>query len=53
MTEETELDLQALEELTVEALPEGDAFGTWGTVSSVGTGSCPISTAGSAMTASN
>lgn len=53
METEIDFDLRALEDVTLEYLPEGDAFGTWGTASSVGTGSCPISSASSAMTASN
>ncbi|MFI6499656.1 thiocillin family RiPP [Nonomuraea typhae] len=49
------LDLVSIElpedGLFLEQAPEGAALGTYSTMSTVGTASCPVSTAGSAMTA--
>jgi len=48
------LDLLAVgdDELTVEALPEGDALGCWACASSASTASCPGSSAASVGSAS-
>lgn len=50
-----EFDLHAIDfpdnEMAVEQLPEGNALGTFSTASSATTASCPISSAGSIMTA--
>lgn len=49
-----QIDLSVIstsDSLEVEALGDGIALGTWSTTSTVGTASCPASTAGSAMTA--
>jgi hypothetical protein len=49
------LDLQAVQlpddGLLLESVGEGVALGTYSTASTLGTASCPASTAGSAMTA--
>nr|MBO2473221.1 hypothetical protein [Actinomycetales bacterium] len=37
----------------LEEIPEGVALGTYGTTSTLGTASCPVSSAGSVMTASS
>ncbi len=47
----TDLDLHALEEPQIEQLPDGNALGTWGTASTLGTAGCPVSSAGSVSTA--
>ncbi|MEZ5094797.1 MAG: thiocillin family RiPP [Nocardioides sp.] len=44
--------LEAVDTIDVSTLPEGAALGTWGTTSTASTASCPISSAGSVMTAS-
>ncbi|MCF3121191.1 MULTISPECIES: thiocillin family RiPP [Streptomyces] len=50
-----ELDLHSVdlgdEELSIEQIPEGVALGTFSTASSATTASCPVSSAGSIMTA--
>ncbi|MER5618738.1 thiocillin family RiPP [Streptomyces sp. NPDC002215] len=50
-----ELDLHIVdlgdEDLFVEQIPEGVALGTFSTASTAGTASCPVSSAGSVMTA--
>jgi hypothetical protein len=49
------LDLRSVEDndtVEVAQLPEGAALGTWGTTSTASTASCPVSSAGSVMTAS-
>ncbi|MEU9005179.1 thiocillin family RiPP [Streptomyces sp. NPDC059982] len=50
-----ELDLHTIdlgnEDLFVEQIPEGVALGTFSTTSTAGSASCPISSAGSVMTA--
>lgn len=47
------IDLISSEDtLFADALSEDTALGTWGTMSTAGTASCPVSSAGSAMTAS-
>ncbi|MER7513959.1 thiocillin family RiPP [Streptomyces lavendulae] len=54
-TNMTELDLHLVdpgdEGLFVEQVPEGVALGTFSTASTAGTASCPVSSAGSVMTA--
>jgi hypothetical protein len=37
--------------LMIETLPEGNALSTYSTTSTLGTGSCPISSAGSVLSA--
>ncbi|MFF7727400.1 thiocillin family RiPP [Streptomyces sp. NPDC008001] len=50
-----ELDLHSVdlgdEDLSIEQIPEGVALGTFSTTSSATTASCPVSSAGSIMTA--
>ncbi|MFD4532211.1 thiocillin family RiPP [Kitasatospora sp. NPDC058397] len=50
-----ELDLHTVElpddGLFLEQVPEGVALGTFSTTSTAGTASCPVSSAGSVMTA--
>ncbi|HET6357063.1 MULTISPECIES: thiocillin family RiPP [unclassified Streptomyces] len=50
-----ELDLHSVdlgdEDLSIEQIPEGVALGTFSTASSATTASCPVSSAGSIMTA--
>ncbi|MFD4891252.1 thiocillin family RiPP [Kitasatospora sp. NPDC058397] len=50
-----ELDLHTMElpddGLFLEQVPEGVALGTFSTTSTAGTASCPVSSAGSVMTA--
>ncbi|MER6712814.1 MULTISPECIES: thiocillin family RiPP [unclassified Streptomyces] len=50
-----ELDLHSIdlgdEDLSIEQIPEGVALGTFSTASSATTASCPVSSAGSIMTA--
>ncbi|GAA3389009.1 thiocillin family RiPP [Cryptosporangium minutisporangium] len=53
MTQDDDFDLQAIGSLDIEELAEDTSLGTWGTTSSVGTGSCPASTAGTASSASS
>ncbi|WP_327706979.1 thiocillin family RiPP [Streptomyces decoyicus] len=54
-TNALELDLHIVdlgdEELFVEQIPEGVALGTFSTASTAGTAGCPVSSAGSIMTA--
>jgi hypothetical protein len=53
MTHEVDLSsTEGAEVAEVALLPEGAALGTWGTYSTAGTASCPVSSAGTAMTAS-
>ncbi|GAA3389011.1 thiocillin family RiPP [Cryptosporangium minutisporangium] len=50
---ESELDLQAIDDLGVEELPDGNALGTWGTSSTATTMSCPASSASTVASASS
>lgn len=53
MNHEIAIDLISLEDpMDLEQLPQGAALGTWGTTSTASTASCPVSSAGSVMTAS-
>lgn len=50
-----EFDLHAIDfpdhELAVEQLPEGNALGTFSTTSTASSASCPVSSAGSVLSA--
>ena len=49
------IDLTAVDDYTdaaIEALPDSNALGTFSTASTLGTKSCPVSSASSIMTAS-
>ncbi|WP_447644590.1 thiocillin family RiPP [Nocardioides zeae] len=45
-------DLASVEDPVLDQLPDGTALSTFGTYSTASTTSCPVSSAGSAMTAS-
>lgn len=54
MASEDYIDLSSADlpnSVDLEGLQDGIALGTWSTASTVGTASCPISSAGCAMTA--